>query len=312
MKKLLHIFILLLYTAGKAGAQDYFCVMTYNVENLFDTIHDAGKRDTEFLPDGERKWNRWRMWKKLKDISKVIAAADTVNPCGLVGLCEVENDTVMTYLTQRTPMRTLGYRYVMTDSRDERGIDVALLYYPRRFRLLHHQSIRARTETATRDVLYVCGTMPGGDTLDVYMVHLPSKLGKAAAERNRRQITQDLLAHADSVGNARTDMTILIMGDFNDELKGGQMKPYSEKGFTDLTKGLAPGTYKFQGEWGFLDHILIKTTRQKKTDCEVVGRSFMLEREKNGGGKRPRRTYLGPHYHGGISDHLPVMVRIEQ
>ena len=311
MKQLLLIFILL-YAANTARAGDMFTVMTYNVENLFDTVHDAGKRDTEFLPDGERRWNGWRMWKKLKDIGKVIAAADTVNPCGLIGLCEVENNNVMTYLTQRTPMRTLDYRYVMTDSRDERGIDVALLYCPQLFQLSHHQSIRARTETATRDVLYACGIMPGGDTLDVYMVHLPSKLGKAVAERNRQQITQELLAHADSVSRVRSNKTILIMGDFNDELEDGQMKPYSKSGFTDLTEGLEPGTYKFQGEWGFLDHILIKTTREKRTECKVVNQPFMLEREKNGGGRRPRRTYLGPHYHGGISDHLPVIVRIEQ
>ena len=107
-----------------------FTIMSYNIENAFDTIHDEGKNDYEYCDGGERKWSQYRLFQKLKSVGKVIAAADEKRPVDLIGLCEVENDTVMQYLTRRTSLKNLGYRYIMTNSLDERGIDVALLYSP--------------------------------------------------------------------------------------------------------------------------------------------------------------------------------------
>ncbi len=294
-----------------AQAEDDFTVMTYNVENLFDTIHDAEKRDTEFLPESERRWNRWRYLKKLKEVSKVIAGADILKPCDVVGLCEVENDSVVSQLTERSLLRHMKYEYVMTQSADQRGIDVALLYSPHRFRLLHHESIRAKTSQPTRDVLYACGRMPGGDTLDIFMVHLPSKLGKQEAERNRESIREEILRRTDSIYHRREAATIIIMGDFNDELRGKQMEPYARHGFRDLTEGLEAGSYKYKGEWSFIDHILLRTTQGREAECKVPALPFLMEKDKSAGGKKPRRTYLGTHYHGGVSDHLPVIVRMK-
>ena len=127
-------------------AQQTFTVLSYNIENAFDTIHDAGKDDYEYCAGGERKWNQHRLFQKLKGISKVIAAADEKRPVDLIGLCEVENDTVMQYLIQRTSLRNLGYRYIMTQSDDERGIDVALLYSPFTFHPIETESIRPHRE----------------------------------------------------------------------------------------------------------------------------------------------------------------------
>ena len=310
MKTFVFIIVLVLCCSVVVEAQDFFTVMSYNVENLFDTIPDAGKDDKEFLPEGEYKWTRPRLFKKLKDISKVIVGTDTVKPCEVVGLCEVENDSVMTYLLERTQLRKLGYKYIMANSEDQRGIDVALLYSPRRFRLIHHESIRTKTKKPTRDVLYASGVMPRGDTLDIYMLHLPSQLGLDEAERNRQMIRDRVLSHADSVTARRQKPTIIIMGDFNDELKGKQMNPYHEHGFTDMTEGKQPGTYKYKGEWGNIDHIMLRTTRTERIESGITIMPMLLERDKSRGGKKPRRTFLGTHYHGGVSDHLPVWVKL--
>ena len=309
MKQLL-IILMVLCCPCKIEAQDYFTVMSYNVENLFDTIPDPGKDDKEFLPEGEYKWTRPRLFKKLKDISKVIVGTDTVKPCEVVGLCEVENDTIMTYLLERTQLRKLGYKYIMTNSADQRGIDVALLYSPRRFRLIHHESIRIKTKKPTRDVLYASGIMPRGDTLDIYMLHLPSQLGLDEAERNRRMIRDRILNHADSVATKRNKPTIIIMGDFNDELRGKRMAPYREHGFIDMTEGKKPGSYKYKGGWGNIDHIMLRTTRTERMESGITSMPMLLERDKSRGGKKPRRTFLGTHYHGGVSDHLPVWIRL--
>lgn len=111
--------------AGKA--QQTFCIMEYNVENLFDCRHDSLKQDEEFLPGSVRHWT----WKKYQDkvnkIGKVVLAASAVQVPDIVGLCEVENESCITRLVRYSPLRDAAYRYVMTDSPDERGIDVALL-----------------------------------------------------------------------------------------------------------------------------------------------------------------------------------------
>lgn len=145
-----------------------FRVACWNTENLFDTRHDSLKNDYEFLPNAIRHWNYNRYKKKLSDIARVITAIGEWNPPALIGLCEVENDTVLRDLTRRSPLQELDYRYVMTDSPDLRGIDVALIYQRDLFKLLSSRSISIpvfRQHRPTRDLLHVNGLLLTGDTL---------------------------------------------------------------------------------------------------------------------------------------------------
>ena len=159
-----------------------FRVVSWNVENLFDIHHDSLKNDREFLPDALRHWNYTRYKKKLTDMARVITAVGEWEPPALVGLCEVENDTVLRDLTRRSPLKELNYRYVMTDSPDLRGIDVALLYQRDLFKLLSFRSVSIpplKQFRPTRDLLHVSGLLLTGDTLDVFVCHLPSRSGGA-------------------------------------------------------------------------------------------------------------------------------------
>ena len=99
----------------------------YNVENIFDTRHDEGKQDKEFLPDATRHWTEKRYWKKLDRIGKSILSTSEDGIPDLIALCEVENDQTLTDLTKRSLLRNAGYEYVMTQSPDARGVDVALI-----------------------------------------------------------------------------------------------------------------------------------------------------------------------------------------
>ena len=143
-----------------------FRVVSWNIENLFDTHHDSLKNDHEYLPDAIRHWNYSRYKKKLADVARVITAIGEWNPPALVGLCEVENDTVLRDLTRRSPLKELSYRYVMTNSPDLRGIDVALLYQRDLFKLLSSRSISIpplKQYRPTRDLLhatYLSATSP--------------------------------------------------------------------------------------------------------------------------------------------------------
>ena len=302
------VVILLLMYACEVKAQT-FTIMSYNIENAFDTIHDEGKNDYEYCDGGERKWSQYRLFQKLKSVGKVIAAADEKRPVDLIGLCEVENDTVMQCLTQRTSLSSLGYRYIMTNSLDERGIDVALLYSPFTFHPIETESIRPKTKKdKTRDILHVAGTIAGGDTLDVYVVHLPSKRGGSEGQKLSMSICQQLQAHTDSVRTLRQHPNLLIMGDFNAETNSQQLKLLTRSHhLIDRTAKLQPGTYKYQGEWSILDHILTHTTTLSHQQTRILNLSFLTESDPTHGNVKPYRTYQGPVYQGGVSDHLPVV-----
>ena len=133
-----------------------FRAMEWNVENLYDTLHDVGFDDREFLPNAERRWNTPRYFHKQSSLAKTILAAGGLQPVDLVALCEVENDSVMHFLCRRTRLARLGYEYLVTHSADRRGIDVALLYQPETFALLHSETYRvpydSLRERPTRDL----------------------------------------------------------------------------------------------------------------------------------------------------------------
>jgi len=200
-----------------------FTMVELNCENLFDYRHDSLKNDYEYLPGATRHWNQGRYWTKLNNIGRTIIA------CGrqengwqvpdLVALCEVENDSVIRDLTRRSLLRKAGYEYIVTQSGDERGIDVALLYSPFSFRLISHTALRIPPEGRqhpTRDVLYACGQVHGGDTLHVLAVHAPSRAsGAAQTNAYRVRVAQRVAEAVDSIRAAQQHPLIIVAGDFN-------------------------------------------------------------------------------------------------
>lgn len=314
-----------------------FRVVSWNIENLFDTHHDSLKNDREFLPDAMRHWNYSRYKKKLADIARVITAIGEWNPPALVGLCEVENDTVLRDLTRRSPLKELDYRYVMTDSPDSRGIDVALLYQRDLFKLLSSRSISIpplKQHRPTRDLLHVSGLLLTEDTLDVFVCHLPSRSGGAKeSEPYRLHAAQILRTEADSILHKRLHPQVIIMGDFNDYPTNKSIRKVLEA--EAPSPALSPlklyhllarkakskdfGSYKYQGEWGLLDHLIVSgtllnrsgeffTSEEKANVCLLP---FLLIEDKKYGDKEPFRTYKGMKYQGGVSDHLPIYTDFE-
>ena len=256
----------------------------------------------------------------------------------LVALCEVENDSVLRDLTQRSALREAGYRYVMTNSPDQRGIDVALLYQRDMFKLLACQSIPIPNASGkkkfrpTRDILHVSGLLLNKDTLDIFVTHLPSRSGGAKeSEPYRLLAARRLRSAADSIYLHRHHPQILIMGDFNDYPTNKSIQKILE---AESPSPTAPsplklyhllarkaqsknfGSYKYRGEWGLLDHLIVSgsllnpansfsTSENKAT---VSNLPFLLTEDKKYGDKEPFRTYKGMKYQGGISDHLPIYV----
>lgn len=292
--------------------------MELNCENLFDTRHDSLKNDLEFLPDGSYKWTPYRYWAKLNHLGQEIVAQSDPVP-DFVAMCEVENDSVMFDLTKRSLLRNAGYEYVMTSSPDERGIDVALLYQPASFALLHSHSIRIKPlpdTRPTRDILYASGLLITGDTLHVFVVHAPSRRGGEQVSRPYRLLVASQLAEAvDSVYAISRDAKIIIAGDFNDYADSPALQYLYEHHLINMSADAqgshgAKATYRWHGEWRSLDQILCSPSlAARKQSCVIGDLPFLLEDDEKYGGKTPYRTYLGPRYLGGYSDHLPLVVQ---
>ncbi|MBQ8988729.1 MAG: endonuclease [Prevotella sp.] len=297
-----------------------FTFVEYNVENIFDTRHDEGKQDEEFLPEATRHWTEKRYWKKVNQIGKSILSTSKDGIPDMVALCEVENDQVLHDLTKRSLLKHAGYEYVMTSSPDARGVDVALMYSPFSFRLIRSYGLRIQTIEGmrpTRDILYACGELQSGDTLHVFVVHAPSRHGGEKASRPfRLQAADRLMQSVDSVRAVSPNARILISGDFNDYHDSPALKRLYEDDLTNITIGArgengAEGTYRYRGEWNSLDHILVSPVLKEKVDSTFIhAPRFLLEEDEQYGGYLPYRTYKGMKYRKkGFSDHLPLVAR---
>ena len=288
-----------------------------NCENLFDCRHDSLKNDTEFMPHGERHWTRTRYWTKLNHIGQeILSSADELPD--IVALCEVENDTVMHDLTRRSLLRNAGYEYIITESPDTRGIDVALLYQPLRFLPLCYDYITVKPIKGmrpTRDILYIKGITQKLDTLHLFVVHAPSRYGGEKASRPfRMHVAQTLAKAIEPI----KDGNIIITGDFNDYSDSKSLLYLESCGLTNITRhakgknGKAKATYRHKGEWNSLDHFLVSSSLLPKVkDVYINDDDYLLEEETMYGGYRPRRSFSGYRFHrDGFSDHLPLVLTL--
>ena len=305
--------VVLLFLAAPMQGQR-LTLVELNCENLFDCRDDSLKEDEEFLPDGPRRWTYRRYWRKLNNIGQELLSCNDRLP-DLVALVEVEGDTVMHDLTRRSLLRNAGYQYLMTCSPDIRGLDVALLWQPSAFRPICYDTFTVpvvKDMRPTRDILYVKGETVGGDTLHIFVIHAPSRYGGERESRPfRRQVAETLLEQTAALRNEN----VIIAGDFNDYAESPAMRLYYGQGLVNATATAtgsngAKGTYRYEGEWRSIDHVLLSPRMNEKTDTVYVNDAgFLLEDDPRYGGKRPWRTYQGFNYRPAFSDHLPLVVQ---
>jgi len=309
-------------------------VLFYNVENLFDTINDPDTNDDEFTPESSKEWGSERYQDKLSKLSQVLTTPSEKNPL-FIGLAEIENRFVVLDLIQTGRLANTKYRIAHFDSPDQRGIDVALAFDLERFFLLHSEAIKVEIEEdknfKTRDILYVKGLLKDSVELHVFVNHWSSRRGgQKESEHKRVLAAQNLKRKSDSILDIDANANIIFMGDFNDyptntsisEVLGA--KSIEKANTNDFVNLLAPqhsegkGTHNYRGEWGALDQIIISPSLKNEEGLEVKDKEayilyedFLLY-EHPSGDKTPSKTYGGPNYYGGYSDHLPIYFYLHQ
>ncbi len=329
-------FYLSLFAQTRPRSEGDLRLMFYNLENYFSPFVDSLNPQKEFTENSQLRWTWSRFVKKTNDIFKVIVAVGGATPPDLIGVCEVENRFVLNRIIYETPLAKFPYGIVHHESPDARGIDVALLYSKETFKLLGSKffSITLPTGRSTREVLLAKGVVNELDTLHVMVCHLPSKYGGAAAsEGSRMAAATQLRRIADSILTASSNANLVIMGDFNDTpdsrciVEGLGVSANLHGGASDSLYNLALplhhtdiGSIKFQGKWELIDLFFVSGNLLNKespiycrpTDYYIFQAPFLLEPDETYTGQKPRRTYNGYRYNGGISDHLPVVLDVRK
>ncbi len=310
-------------------------VVFYNVENLFDIYDDPRTNDNDFLPEAPRAWDAARYLHKLQGLAAVLSEAGGRHLPLLIGLAEIENRQVVEDLASTGRLRRGRYNIVHFDSPDRRGIDVALMYRKSRFEVLYEQPIRlklpGRRSYSTRDILYVKGLLQNRDTLHLFVMHWPSRLGGTERTNpDRAAVAQVLKSTADSILLHQPNAYIIAMGDLNDTPVDGSVSEILDavhpevldhKGLYNLlfpAHEVGAGTYFYRGAWLVLDHLLVSPALLSPDGLNVYGSRGYIYKDPwfssitLRSDTIPARTYNGVNYLGGVSDHYPVFLKLRR
>jgi predicted extracellular nuclease len=323
------------YTALPQERKNDFCVLFYNVENLFNTKNDPDKEDDEFTPEGGRHWTNKKLNHKLINISKAILNSAGFAAPEVVALCEVEDHEVLDRLINTTPLKNFNYKIIHKESPDHRGIDVALLYNAEKVYPLEYKFFPLKNGGAivhTREILYFSGILNKTDTLHFFVNHWPSRYdGLLESKPMRNQAAGVLKSKVEELQQKFAAPKIIILGDFNDQPSDESIseilnaKPVHKNIESNCLYNLSfwwekkeGGTLKYQSQWYVFDQCIISGTllNSKKgfsvvpENAKVSDLPFLLEKDKRYGGTKPFRTYSGYSYEGGFSDHLPILVKL--
>ncbi len=335
---LIIIIIITLFSTSYAQKENFKPTLIgfYNLENFYDTVNNSAVDDEEFLPNSERHYNTHVFLDKVERLGSVIAQIGTdINPDGfsLLGVAEIENDTVLNILIKNRNIKNRNIKIVHYNSPDKRGIDVGLLYNPKYFTPIYSAPFFVKLPSGskesflTRDVLYVKGILDG-DTIHVMVNHWPSRSGgeersipaRAAAAAVAKKIVDSLMA-------INKNTKVVIMGDLNDDpvspsltkilgakenmadvKDGGLFNPWVDF----YKKGI--GTIAYQDAWGLFDQVVVSKGWLDKAQsgyhfykANIFNKEFLVQQTGKYKGY-PKRTWDGMTYNYGYSDHFPVYV----
>ncbi len=290
MKKIsIYVLILALLLPATAFAQRdrSYVIGFYNLENLFDTYHDEGKNDYEYLPDGANQWTEVKYDKKLHNMASVIRAMHDDNKVwhAVLGVSEIENRHVLEDLVSMPEIAEADFQIVHYDGPDRRGVDVALFYRPSVFKVLESKSIpytfegsevefemtpEEQADFRTRDILMVRGLL-GGEMFAFFVAHLPSRNGGKGGDLRSRG-GEIMYRESMRLMEQYPGIKIVAMGDMNDNPTDPSMAYYmrgkekiEEVGETDFFSPFLSmlkagyGSLAYQGEWNIYDILVVNS-----------------------------------------------------
>lgn len=325
-----------------AAAAAGVTIMTFNVENLFDTRDDPGKDDATYLPLAQKQNNehraacelievaRWReqclnwdwseevLERKLRAVADAILHYDGGRGPDIVVLQEVENLGVLERL-RREYLSAAGYNPgILIEGDDLRGIDVAFLSRLPLARepVLHKlrfPGFAAQRVADTRGILEATFRLPDGNLLTGFAVHFPAPF-------HPREMRLQAFAQLEALRTRLpADRYVFAAGDFNttaaEDAEHAVFKTLSGEGWVVAHRagcGGCRGTHYYgpADSWSFLDTILFAPPRDgaarwRVTDVRLAN-GYAAHVTTAG---TPARFQLPEAT--GVSDHWPLALRLE-
>lgn len=311
------LFVMLLSGSFLSAAEkDSLMVVFWNLENFFDYKDSGGgEADSEFSSMGKRRWTKKRFYTKCDAVAKsILWMEDKYGRLpDVIGLAEVENDFVLKRLLYSTALRKVNYRYVHYESGDRRGIDVALLYRGDSLTEIYSRIITPVDSSGrpmrTRDMLHVSLMDGSGEVVDYIVNHHPSKFGGASASEGKRMtVMKRMVEYCDSL--VEEGREVVVMGDFND-IPSSAPFVLAEKVLDNKARKLFErgyGTIRYEGKWDLIDMFLVTPVLSSRSMMEICEIPFLMVQDTKFAGEKPFRTWSGPRYIGGVSDHCPIVL----
>lgn len=345
------------YRAIRISSQNPLIMPNYhisfwNLENLFD-IEGSPRRSEKLeraIGADLRGWTQALLDQKIVQLSSIIRQLNGANGPDILGVCEVENEHVMSLLAQSLSPLNRNYQVVHSDTQDQRGIDVAFIYDANLFTvemrlvdsvlvpmIFNHFVMR---RTATRDILqvnFLTAHSNGTQRLVLICNHWPSRSGGQFESEGYRQIAGETLSyfHQRIREEHGDDTPVLAMGDFNDEPYNNSVTRHglSLRSRSKVVRGIIPyflnlmwplmdegvGSFYFDNLPNMLDQFLANENLLKTTTpVSVVPASVRINNfpEMVGTGVYPTPVIYGgmgkPVNQNGFSDHYPISVTVHE
>ena len=319
MRRLILVVALLSVSESVMAQEKPLIVVFWNVENFFDYMDGGtGDSDAEWSSRGARRWTKKKFLTKCDYIAKSLfwIGEKYGKMPDVIGLAEVENRNVLWKLLNETLLRKCGYKIVHYDSNDRRGIDVALLYNQSSFKKISSSMIVPvlnDVKIQTRDILQVCLEDGMGQKINMIVNHHPSKYGGSDVSEVRRDAAMKSLRHmCDSLSMTQEGVSVVVMGDFNDTpdaIQFSQLNGMLVNKSDSLFKA-GRGTIRYQGKWDLIDMFLVSQDISDCSSMDILEIPYLMTYEKKYPGFKPLRTYSGPRYLGGVSDHCPIVLQV--
>lgn len=321
-------------------------IMTYNVENLFDTKHDEGKEDYTFLPVATKKESKetqkycrkvkvpkWRdqcfeldwsdkvLDQKMKNIADAVLQVNDGKGPDILILEEVENITVLQHWVDQY-LKPANYKTViLIEGKDERGIDVGIVS---RFEktsepVLHpipFTEINKTEKMDTRGILEAHLQLPDHSEIIVYANHFPAPFHKTTFRAQAYQYLDELMKEkpAGALQVAGGDFNTTSKENKKEDLLGKYVETdwivAHEKGYQG---DQGTSYYPKDKTWSFLDMLLLSKSFDSSKTWKWNPATYKIANEAKGqtsaeGFPQSFDTATGV----GMSDHLPVYIEIQK
>jgi endonuclease/exonuclease/phosphatase family metal-dependent hydrolase len=329
--------------ASKAPEADKISVMTFNVENLFDTKHDDKKLDYTFLPLQDKKseevqkycshlpnpkwkeecfglnWDKATLKQKMKNIAQVVLQVNNGKGPDVLILQEVENESVLKEWINGYVKKAKYNSIILLEGTDERGIDVAIVTrLPVKNKpTLHPIPFVDMTEKGvkdTRGILEVALELPNEEELFVYANHFPAPFHDKKYRIQAFQFLEKIMKEkpADALQVAGGDFNTPGKEDREHSILDTYVAPSWIVAHRSYTGDKASSYYPKDKTWSFLDMLLVSKTLQDNAGWEWNPASFKIANQATGQvSSEGIPQSFEPRTGLGVSDHLPLYLEIE-